>query len=199
MSIVLLGSTSGSITLQEPAVAGTNTLNLPAVTGTFVIAGQNSAITAGTVNAGGANPFNNTLANVDFTGIPSWIKRVTVMFNAFSTNGTSNILVQLISASGVKSTGYSSSAATTAGTTSTSTSGFIITGAVAAANTHRGNIVLVLQTGNEWVSTGILDVGGSLNTSGGSVNLAETLTGIRITTAGGANFFDAGSINILYE
>ena len=34
MSIVLLGSTSGSITLQEPAVAGTNTLSLPAATGT---------------------------------------------------------------------------------------------------------------------------------------------------------------------
>jgi hypothetical protein len=33
MSIVLQGSTSGSITLQEPAVAGTTVLTLPAVTG----------------------------------------------------------------------------------------------------------------------------------------------------------------------
>ena len=33
MSIVLVGSTSGSITLQEPAVAGTTVLTLPAVTG----------------------------------------------------------------------------------------------------------------------------------------------------------------------
>jgi hypothetical protein len=32
MSIVLVGSTSGSITLQEPAVAGTTTINLPAST-----------------------------------------------------------------------------------------------------------------------------------------------------------------------
>ena len=37
MSIVLVGSTSGSITLQEPAVAGTTTLNLPATTGTVVV------------------------------------------------------------------------------------------------------------------------------------------------------------------
>ena len=36
MSVVLLGSTSGSITLQEPAVAGTTTLNLPAVSGTIL-------------------------------------------------------------------------------------------------------------------------------------------------------------------
>lgn len=35
MSIVLLGSTSGSITLQEPAVAGTTVLDLPSTSGTL--------------------------------------------------------------------------------------------------------------------------------------------------------------------
>jgi hypothetical protein len=51
MSIVLAGSTSGTITLQEPAVAGTNTLNLPAQTGTLAInstfAFKNRLINAG--------------------------------------------------------------------------------------------------------------------------------------------------------
>jgi hypothetical protein len=37
MSIVLVGSTSGSITLQEPAIAGTTTINLPATSGTVVL------------------------------------------------------------------------------------------------------------------------------------------------------------------
>lgn len=37
MSIVLQGSTSGSITLQEPAVAGSTTISLPATTGTVVL------------------------------------------------------------------------------------------------------------------------------------------------------------------
>ena len=37
MSIVLVGSTSGSITLQEPAVAGTTVLTLPAVTGNVLV------------------------------------------------------------------------------------------------------------------------------------------------------------------
>ena len=36
MSIVLIGSTSGSITLQEPAVSGSTVLSLPAVTGTVL-------------------------------------------------------------------------------------------------------------------------------------------------------------------
>jgi hypothetical protein len=37
MSIVLLGSTSGSVTLQEPAVAGTTVIDLPATSGTMAV------------------------------------------------------------------------------------------------------------------------------------------------------------------
>ncbi len=40
MSIVLQGSTSGSVTLQEPAVAGTTVLDLPAVSGTILTTGS---------------------------------------------------------------------------------------------------------------------------------------------------------------
>jgi hypothetical protein len=40
MSIVMVGSTSGSITLQEPAVAGSTVLTLPAVSGTVITTGS---------------------------------------------------------------------------------------------------------------------------------------------------------------
>jgi hypothetical protein len=40
MSIVLVGSTSGSVTLQEPAVAGTTVLDLPATSGTMALTSQ---------------------------------------------------------------------------------------------------------------------------------------------------------------
>jgi hypothetical protein len=40
MSIVLVGSTSGSVTLQEPAVAGSTVLTLPAVSGTVLTTGS---------------------------------------------------------------------------------------------------------------------------------------------------------------
>jgi len=40
MSIVLVGSTSGSVTLQEPAVAGTTVLTLPATSGTVITTGS---------------------------------------------------------------------------------------------------------------------------------------------------------------
>ena len=42
MSIVLVGSTSGSITLQEPAVAGTTVLDLPATSGTILTTASQS-------------------------------------------------------------------------------------------------------------------------------------------------------------
>jgi len=53
MSIVLVGSTSGSVTLQEPAVAGTTVIDLPATSGTMVVTGgaQTVQFAAGTSSA----------------------------------------------------------------------------------------------------------------------------------------------------
>jgi hypothetical protein len=48
MSIVLVGSTSGSVTLQEPAVAGTTVLDLPATSGTVALTSQIASFDAGT-------------------------------------------------------------------------------------------------------------------------------------------------------
>jgi len=60
MSIVLVGSTSGSVTLQEPAVAGTTVLTLPAVSGTVITTG-----TTGQVIASGALPIGSVLQVVN--------------------------------------------------------------------------------------------------------------------------------------
>jgi len=45
MSIVLVGSTSGSVTLQEPAVAGTTVLDLPATSGNVVVDSATQTLT----------------------------------------------------------------------------------------------------------------------------------------------------------
>jgi hypothetical protein len=44
MSIVLLGSTSGSCTLQEEAIAGTTTLTLPTTSGTILTTGSSGGV-----------------------------------------------------------------------------------------------------------------------------------------------------------
>jgi hypothetical protein len=99
-SISIAGDTSGSISLTVPSVAGTNTVTIPAVTGTAVISGQNSAITAGTAVA------STSGTSIDFTSIPSWVKRITVMIAGVSTNGSSIIQIQLGDSGGVETSGY---------------------------------------------------------------------------------------------
>ena len=47
--LILNGSTSGSITLESPAVSGTNTLTLPASTGTVLTSASNTNFPAGSV------------------------------------------------------------------------------------------------------------------------------------------------------
>jgi hypothetical protein len=66
MSIVLVGSTSGSVTLQEPAVAGTTVLDLPAVSGTVITTG-----TTGQVIASGALPIGSVLQVVNVNRTPN--------------------------------------------------------------------------------------------------------------------------------
>jgi len=88
MSIVLLGSTSGSCTLQEQAVAGTTTLTLPTFNGTV-----------GLLVSGTAKAFNwnglTTNTFIDFESIPAGVRRITLTLSGFSTNGTSPPLIQI--------------------------------------------------------------------------------------------------------
>ena len=199
MSIVLMGTTSGSVTLSEPAVAGSSTLSLPAVTGTLVVAGQNSAITADT-----AKP-STSGTSVDFTSIPSWVKRVTIIFNQVSVSGTSSTLIQLGTGSTptYTTTGYSGGGAIlSAGGVGGAafTNGFCFNNATAAAALS-GNITITNVTGNTWVASG--NLGGTssifIMLTGGSIALGAVLTSVRITTVNGTDTFDNGSLNILYE
>jgi hypothetical protein len=189
-SLVLAGDTSGSITVSAPAVAGSTTQTLVNVTGTLAPIVSGTAVTA-------------SGTSVDFTGIPSWAKRVTVMFSGVSTNGTSNIQVQLGSGS-FSTSGYNSQAVQTAGVTSSavSTTGLLLTGAVNASALYVGICTIANISGNSWIASGTLasNISGNINYFGGpSPTLSGTLDRLRITTVNGTDTFDAGTINILYE
>jgi len=216
MSIVLLGSTSGSITLQEPAVSGSTVLSLPASTGTVVVGssavsaeGQIPFSTDGSTYTPTAKIVSGTAVastsgtNIDFTGIPSWVKRVTVMFNNVSTNGTSMIQVQL-GAGSIDTSGYSAygEGMTSASMTATAyTSGFGLRNSQTAAESVYGQLSFTLLGSNIWAMQGNGAVTGGANafTCGGGKTLSGTLDRVRITTVNGTDTFDAGSINILYE
>lgn len=139
--------------------------------------------------------------SIDFTGIPSWAKRITVMFSGVSTSGTSNLLAQIGSGSFATS-GYISSATVPDASTATtsSTTGIILTEAHTAADTKYGTVVLFNTTGNSWTSSNVIATSEPrLQISGGGITLGGTLDRVRITTVNGTDTFDAGTINILYE
>ena len=150
-------------------------------------------ITSGTVVA------STSGTSIDFTSIPSWVKRITVMLNGVSTSGTSNLLVQ-VGAGSVTTTGYLSNSASGA-TVVTSTAGFICTVSIGTASTVIGHIIITLLNSNNWVSSHVIGAnsGNITSSGGGNISLGGTLDRVRITTVGGTDTFDGGSINILYE
>jgi len=190
----LKGTTSGTVSLTVPAVAGTNTITFPSGSGTISVNGLSSNIVSGTaVSASGTS--------VDFTGIPSWAKRVTVIFNSVSTNGTSEYLVQIGTSGGVQNTGYISysSRLSNASTSTSSTAGYVINMASAGDSLFGGTVVLNLISGNVWIASGCMAYLSGTITTGGTKDLGATLDRVRITTVNGSQTFDAGSINIMWE
>lgn len=137
---------------------------------------------------------------VDFTGIPAWAKRITVMLSGVSGSGTSNLLLQLGSGS-IDALSYIS-VASAGGSAFQSTTGFALTYSIAAAVPRNGHAVITNISSNSWVQSGMVstvDTTLVASLSGGSKTLSATLDRIRITTVNGTDTFDAGSINILYE
>jgi hypothetical protein len=171
------------------------TLTSPTITGAVVSSMASTVITAATAVA------STSGTSIDFTGLPSWVKRITVLFEVASTNGTSDILVQLGDSGGVETTGYLGSSADGPTLSATAyTTGFgVRTGS--AAVTLIGSISISNITSNTWVASGVLTRGsGALFiATSGSKTLTATLDRVRITTVTGTDTFDAGTVNIFYE
>jgi hypothetical protein len=159
-----------------------------------------SIITSGTVVA------STSGTSIDFTGLPSWIKRITVMFSAVSTSGTVVPLIQ-IGAGSITSSGYISSSMymnTAAASSNVQyTTGFGINQNQAAGAIYGAfTLSLVNSATNAWVLNGGAANSSSaaaINISSGGVSLGGTLDRVRITTLTGVDTFDAGTINIMYE
>ena len=193
------GATSGSTTVVASATAS-GTITLPAGTGTATVNGVSTNIVSGTSQA------TTSGTSFTFTGIPSWAKRITVLFNGVSLSGTDNFLIQIGSGS-VTTSGYNSATGyggTSSGVTApaTSTSGFVCQDG-SSANVIYGNVLIHLFSNYTYISAytaGSVQSGSTpyFNVGGGSVTLSGALDRVKILTTG-TNTFTAGSINILYE
>lgn len=141
--------------------------------------------------------------SIDFTGLPKGITQIFITFDAVSTNGASDVLVQLGDAGGVETTGYVSRATrhhTTGNGVGTSTAGFHTDTIGSAATSRIGTITLTLMNPatNKWVFNTNQTVTDYSAVGTGTKSLSEVLDRVRITTVNGTDTFDAGSINIAY-
>jgi len=192
---VQCGGTTSTGAHQSIASVGTSgqilTSNGAAALPTFsekIVLGTAVATTSGT--------------SVDFTSIPSWVKRITVMFDDVSTNGSSSVMVQLGTSGGVEIASYSGSVDfvedNNAGTTFSN--GFLIDRSLTSGDVREGAMTISSFGSNKWVETST--VSNSLTAlllGAGRKTLSGTLDRVRITTFNGTDTFDAGSVNILYE
>lgn len=199
MTTIINASTSSGL-VQTADTSGTLVLQSNGTTQqTIDSTGSYGQLKSGTAVA------STSGTSIDFTSIPSWVKRITVELNGISLSGTAAPVFQLGSASGVENTGYVGTynwIAANANSVSSLSSYFQIT-VTGNANTatYYGSIVFTLVSGNIWIANGAFSR--SDTTQMGSVvggkTTAATLDRVRITTTNGTDTFDAGSINILYE
>ena len=156
-----------------------------------------------------------TNTSIDFTGIPSWAKKITVIMDSVSTvtsGAGQSVCVQLGDSGGIETTGYGAYVTAvyydgSTGTVSNSlaeTGGFPIFFGTGAA-VRSGTITLFNYSGNEWIATivagvanGVSNLYGSVQ-GGGRKSLSGTLDRVRLTTVAGNDPFDAGAVNIIYE
>jgi len=200
MSVIVNASTSTGLGITSDNSGSVEIQSNGTTKLTVLSTGVSGTVTLATAQA------STSGTSIDFTGIPSWAKRITVMFNGVSTNGTSNYLLQIGSGS-IETTGYLSHviAVQTGATSSggnTNASGLQVTVAInAITDLYNGHLVLINMGSNLWISSH--NIGNTIasrqNVGSGSKTTAGPLDRIRLTTVNGTDTFDAGSINIMYE
>jgi len=184
LGTVKLASTDEAIVATSTTKAVTPSALLSVIDGRFVRETE-KATTSGTT--------------IEFTGIPSWAKRITIIFNAVTNDGSA-LLVQVGSSTGYDTSGYTSASSDDAGT-ATSTAGFVLRSTDADSDLISGSMVLHNVSGTTWISSHSAMAANNNKgiTGGGRRVMTTTLDRVRLNTASGTTAFDGGAVNIMYE
>jgi hypothetical protein len=139
---------------------------------------------------------------VDFTGIPSWVNRVTMIGNSISTNGTTRLRINLGDGAYV-TTGYLGAVTQIDGAvavTANATAGVLITENHTAAMSFRFSCTIERRSALIWVmsGTGAFSNIASTTIFANQLTLAGDLDRVRLS-AGGTDTFDAGAVAISWE
>ena len=191
-------------TLTSPTITSP-TITSPTITGASMSSMSSSVLTQMSANNGAATIVGST--TVPFTGIPSWVKRLTVISYGLSTNSTSPVILQLGTSGGWQTSGYAGMAqygSSASYVTGTNLTGMYPFNGNNAGNS--GNFIMILylldSTSNKWVTSGVAGDAAGLSLSSQfawGVTLSGTLTQVRWNTVNGTDTFDAGTVNVMYE
>ena len=182
---------SGSVVLPVAP-----TIVSPTISGAVMSTMASSVLTSATVQ-------NALTTAVLFSAIPSWVKRITVMLNGVSTTSTGVPTIRLGTASGVENTTYSSVLMHTNATSVSNSTGVATGFELVSAGNHVNTLVSTISitniTSNTWIFSSTTFNGTNTDFVNGVKALAGVLTQLQLTTTGGTDTFDAGTINIMYE
>ena len=176
-------------------VLGTSpTIASPSISSAVMTTMASSVITSGTSVA------STSGTSIDFTGIPSWVKRITVMFNGVSLSSTASILIQIGPSGGVETSSYSGVVLGNGVQNAWGGTGYLITRTGVATSIYSGIVTLANITGSTWICAGTVGdpTNGFAGLTAGTKAITGTLSIVRITSTS-TDTFDAGSVNILYE
>ena len=195
---VYINCRNGDLTARGNVTAATPTASTHVTTKGYV----DGMFTYGTPSI--SVPVGGTVSFFEFTSIPAAVKRITIMLNNVSTNGTNQLSIVLADSGGYETSGYQSSVSFDAGRFGI-TEGFAITENTTATHAYSGCVTLNRfrpAPGVEtWILTGTVFTANNnyVHSSGGIKTLSGILNRIKITTVSEVNVFDSGSANIMYE
>lgn len=138
----------------------------------------------------------------DFTGLPAGLREIKLILDGVSLSGSDDLLVQIGGASGLATTGYTSTtvyAGASGNERVNATDGFRVRFNASGA-TLTGVMQFVRPVDNYWITTHVVSHSGgdSASHGGGSVDVAETLDRVRVTRTG-SDTLDAGRVILAYR
>lgn len=224
----LVAGTNIGFTVNNPASAETMTIDIPNASET--VSGCVEASTTAEMTAGTADKYPDgakvkayvdsavdaieivtlgtpvtltTQTEVTTSSITSGIGIIYVYAYDLSTNGTSDIIIQIGDSGGIETTGYVGNTSNDGGTSSSwSGEGFEPIEGMAASNAYQlvYTLHLVNSATNTWMINGGYSQTNSTQTGEGigRKSLSGELTQIKITTKNGTDQFDVGTFNTRY-
>lgn len=199
--LIQTADTSGILELQSN---GTTQLQVDS-TGVALKSGGSTQFTVASTGAYGQLKQGTAVTTtsgtlVDFTSIPTWVKRITVVFNNVSLAASNELWVRLGTAgTGIYTSGYKCGAGSSAGTGYASDVAVAMTSALSSAQFVSGSLTMYNVSGNNWSGNFQVTRYSSNGYQGAfGITLDGPITTVRVMDSAGGTF-DSGTINIFYE